>query len=237
MKKIKILVVGASMALSASLANAGVIINEYSKIDGPMSIVTSVVSPYTTYNFTTSVSRDTTNLSNLNVSFISGPSSFNLLSLTGALVTSDFSDVNGHIGTVVWNNQTNKGILSGTIDPSFSATPFNEFLSDFTSGGYDLSLTIKDTANKTTTIQSINSAFGFSTGYNWTAAGANELTLQELLQAPQVCGQTGCANLTQVTGFSATLSPFEFTASSVPEPSGLALAGLGAVYLSLRRKV
>jgi hypothetical protein len=149
-----------------------------------------------------------------------------------SLVTREFDR---DIGTIVWNNQSNNGILSGTVDPAFSSTPFTAFLSDFTSSGYDMSLTIKDSSNKSTTIQSINAAFGFSTAYDWSAVGANQLTLQELLRAPQTCGSTGCANLTQVTGFSATLSPFDFTATSVPEPAGLALIGLGALSIAFRR--
>lgn len=232
---IKQLLVSSAIAFTATASNAGVIMSEYSKVDGPMSITTTVVNPITSFTFVNSITRDPANQKNLNVSFVSGPTSFNLLSLSNSLVTSDISDINGHIGTIVWNNQSNNGILSGNIDPAFSSTPFTAFLSDFTSSGYDMSLTIKDSSNKSTTIQSINAAFGFSTAYDWSAVGANQLTLQELLRAPQTCGSTGCANLTQVTGFSATLSPFDFTATSVPEPAGLALIGLGALSIAFRR--
>lgn len=232
---IKQLLVSSAIAFTATASNAGVIMSEYSKVDGPMSITTTVVNPITSFTFVNSITRDPANQKNLNVSFVSGPTSFNLMSLSNSLVTSDISDINGHIGTIVWNNQSNNGILSGNIDPAFSSTPFTAFLSDFTSSGYDMSLTIKDSSNKSTTIQSINAAFGFSTAYDWSAVGANQLTLQELLRAPQTCGSTGCANLTQVTGFSATLSPFDFTATSVPEPAGLALIGLGALSIAFRR--
>lgn len=232
---IKQLLVSSAIAFTATASNAGVIMSEYSKVDGPMSITTTVVNPITSFTFVNSITRDPANQKNLNVSFVSGPTSFNLMSLSNSLVTSDISDINGHIGTIVWNNQSNNGILSGTVDPAFSSTPFTAFLSDFTSSGYDMSLTIKDSSNKSTTIQSINAAFGFSTAYDWSAVGANQLTLQELLRAPQTCGSTGCANLTQVTWFSATLSPFDFTATSVPEPAGLALIGLGALSIAFRR--
>lgn len=231
----KHLLVSSTIAFIATASNAGVIMSEYSKVDGPMSITTNVVNPVTSFTFVNSISRDTSNQKNLNISFVSGPTSFNLLSLSNSIVTSDISDINGHIGTIVWNNQSNNGILSGSIDPTFSSTPFSTFLSDFTSSGYDMSLTIKDINNKTTTIQSINAAFGFSPSYDWNAVNANSLTLQELLLSPQTCGSTGCANLTKVSGFSATLSPFDFTANTVPEPAGLALMGLGAIGIAFRR--
>lgn len=47
----------------------------------------------------------------------------------------------------------------------------------------------------------------------------------------------GCADLTKINGFNLTLSPFGATASgTVPEPSGLALIGLGSLFFLRRKK-
>lgn len=218
-------------------ANAGVILNEYNKITGPMVVVTSVVGPLQTFNFTSSVTRNVSNPLSLDVSVISSQPSFNLYSLYGALVTFSVSDANGYVGTFMWDNQQNKGKIGGSFSPSFTTTPFTAFLSDFTSSGYDMAMTIKDTSGKTLSIPSINSAFGFTQSYDWSAVGANELTLNELVGAPNTCGDAGCADLTKINGFNLTLSPFGATASgTVPEPSGLALIGLGSLFFLRRKK-
>lgn len=199
---------------------------------------TVVVNPATSFSFKTSVTRNVVDRQTLNVNFISGPSYFNFMQLSTALVTSVITDSNGDVGTIVWDNTQSKGKLSGSISPSFSNTPFNSFLTDFTTSGYDIALSLTDTMGRTTTIQSLNSAFGLSTTYDWSATGANELTLQELLHATPTCGQNGCANLNRVTGFTAVLSPLEITArgQTVPEPTGLAILGLGILYFATKRK-
>lgn len=221
-----------------SVASAGVIQSEYSKITGPMQVVTSVVGPLQSYYFTSTVNRNASNPMQLDVSVNSGQPSFNLYSLYGALVNFSITDANGYVGLVTWNNQQNKGKVSGTFSPSFTTTPFTAFLGDFTASGYDMSIVLKDTSGRTFHVPSINEAFGFSPSYDWSAAGSNELTVNELLNSPSnFCGESGCADYTKINGFSLTMSPFGATASgTVPEPSGLALIGLGSLFLLKRRK-